>query len=101
MAVQEQERRQRLVLGRGAGSTTFRQGAEELADLLHAQFVRVAAAVESDVAPDPAHVGLLRSATVVARADRLPDTVEELWCARGGLLTDEETARLAGRRGGY
>jgi hypothetical protein len=72
VAVEEQERAQRLVLRGGRDATLHRQRAEECGDL-----GRVALAVKEDVAPDPGDVGLFGTTAVVAGAKRGADAVEE------------------------
>jgi len=59
VAVEEQERAQRLVLGRGGYPTFDGQGAEKACDFRRAHLGGMALAVEEDVAADPPDVGLL------------------------------------------
>ena len=79
LAVEEQERAQRLILCRGGNLLPNREGREELGDLGGAHLHRMAFAVEEDVPLNPVDVRLLGAAAVVAGADRLSDTVEEAW----------------------
>jgi hypothetical protein len=82
VAVEEQERAQRLVLGRGGHPTFDGQGAEKACDFRRAHLGGMALAVEEDVAADPPDVGLLGAATAVAKAVGLTHAVEELGRAR-------------------
>ncbi len=53
VAVEEQERAQRLVLGRGSHPTLDGQGTEKVSDFGRAHLGGMALAVEEDVAADP------------------------------------------------
>jgi hypothetical protein len=75
--VEEENRRQRLVLGRGADVTVYGQVREEGFDLARAEFLRMACAVEADEAADPVHVGLLGTQRVVACAYGVTNPIEE------------------------
>ncbi len=68
LAIEEEQRAQRLVL-RGRGDIAVDgQIAQEARDLGGAHLGRMALAVEDDVAPDPSDVGLLRAEAAVAGA---------------------------------
>ena len=86
VAVEKQERAQRLVLGRSGNPTLDRQGAEKASDLGRAHLGGMALAVEEDVATDPPDVGFLGAPTAVAKA------------VRYGLQKPLETAILPLRR---
>lgn len=58
LSVQEEQRAERLVLGRGGDMLLDGEVTQEGLDLGHAQISGVALAVEEDIAPDPANVGL-------------------------------------------
>ena len=85
VAVQEEERRERLVLGGGGDLAVGGEGGEEGVDLRLAQLVGVALAVEEDEALHPLDVRLLRAQRVVPRAEGRAQAVEEAgrW---GGLI---------------
>src|SRR5205823_13398777 len=75
--VQEQQRRQRLILRRRAHPPFHGKRREEARHFCHAHLVRVTLLVKHDVAPDPSHVGALGPASVVAAPERLTDRVEQ------------------------
>ena len=77
VAVQEEQRAQRLVLSRGGHLALDRERAEELGDLRRAHVDWISLAVEEDVSTDPRDVRLLGAATVVAGAQGAANTVEE------------------------
>ena len=77
LAVEEEERGERLILGRGGDAEVDGEGGEEGADRLRAELGRVALAVEEDVAADPAAVSLLGPRAVVADAQRRPHAVQQ------------------------
>lgn len=76
--VQEEQRGQRLVLRRRRHPRAHGERGQESLDLGFPQLRRMAATVEDDEAPDPAHVGLLRARAVMSRAKRGPHPIEEL-----------------------
>ena len=76
--VQKEQRRERLILRRGADALHAGEVGEERRNLVRPQRVRVAHAVELQEAADPAAVGFLGSRAVVSDAERSSDAVEEL-----------------------
>jgi hypothetical protein len=78
VAMQEEERRERLRLGRGADVVLRREVGEEGVDLRLAHRGGMTQAVEADEAPHPEAVGLLGAAAVVARAQGGAQLVDEL-----------------------
>jgi len=99
VAVEEQERAQRLVLGGGRDFALDGQGTEEARDLGGAHVGGMALAVEEDVPADPSDVRLLGAAAAVAEAVGFADAVEELGRAgrgRAGLRHDEGRVRRSG-----
>jgi hypothetical protein len=70
VAVEEEQRRERVVLGRGRDAPARRQGVQEGRDVLGAQRCGVAAALELVVAAHPAQVRLRRPRAEVAQAHR-------------------------------
>jgi hypothetical protein len=64
--IQQEERGHRLVLGRGGNTSLEREVREEGDDFSASHFIRMADAVEVDVAADPPHVGGFGPGTVVA-----------------------------------
>ena len=77
LAVQEQDRRQRLVLRRGRDVALRREMIEKRRHLRFAHRFRVALAVEKDETLDPVHVGIFRAPAVVTPPDRLVHPVEQ------------------------
>jgi len=75
--VEEQQRGQRLVLGRGGHLTLDRKRGQKARDLLCAHLTRMALAVKQDVPADPGDVRLLGAAAVVAGPERLANAIEE------------------------
>jgi len=76
--VQEQHRRQCLVLSRSAHMTLDGERAEKLPDLGLAHLRRVPIAVVQNEASDPAHTRLLGPVAVMQRTNRVADLVEGL-----------------------
>src|SRR5690606_25950204 len=77
-AVQEQQRRQRLVLRPGRHVALGRKQGQERLDLPLPDLPRVALAIDQDETPDPAHVRLLRTQAVMLQPQPLPPLVEQL-----------------------
>lgn len=77
LAVQEQQGRQRLVLGRGADLAVDREVAQKIFDLGCAHVLGMTLAVKQDIAADPPDVRLFRAQTVVLDPDALADQVQE------------------------
>ena len=77
LPVQEQQRRERLVLGGGRDVTFDGEVGQERVDLDVAHFPRMSPAVEEDEAPDPADVGILGARRVVPRSQRRAHEVEQ------------------------
>src|SRR2546428_12373942 len=69
VTVQEEQRAQRLVLGRGGHLALDRERAQEPGDLCRAHFDWMALAVEDDVSADPRDAGGLSGATAGAGAN--------------------------------
>jgi hypothetical protein len=84
VAVEEEERSQRLVLRRGADALAHGEVREEGVDLGLAHLGGMALVVEEDVAARPRDVGLLRAQAVVPRADRVAHAVEQARLSRRG-----------------
>src|SRR3989338_6526594 len=84
VAVEEQERAERLVLGRGGDAALDRQRAQEAGDLGRSHLGRVALAVEEDVAADPRDVGLLGAPAVVTGTHGVAHAVEQPRFGRAG-----------------
>ena len=82
VAVEEEERRERLVLGRGGDAGMGREVREESVDLPLAHLGRMPLAVEQDEAADPGGVRLLGAEAVVAHPDRLAEAIEQTRSAR-------------------
>jgi hypothetical protein len=76
-AVEEDQRAERLVLGRGRGVAPDREVVEEGGDLCGAHLARVTTVVKADELANPAEVRLLRARRVVESADRGRDGFEE------------------------
>ena len=76
LAVQEQDRAQRLVLRRRADVPFHRQVGEERGDLRFPELARVAYAVKADETADPCHVRLLRTTAVAVDTDGRAHLVE-------------------------
>lgn len=77
LAVEEEERAERLVLGRSGYLPVRREMREELADLIRAHLRGVALAVEEDEALDPVDVGALRADAIMPEPQGSPDLLEE------------------------
>jgi hypothetical protein len=85
VAVEEEERAQRLVLGAGAHSPPDGEIREKRDDLLWAHVLGMALSVVEDESPHPGDVGLLGPQAVVTLARGDPNAVEELrWKVDGG-----------------
>ncbi len=84
LAVEEQKRAQRLVLGGGRHFSLDGERREKLRDLRGAHLDGMALAVEQDVSADPRDVCLLGTAAVVARAEDIPRAVKETWLPLAG-----------------
>jgi hypothetical protein len=76
-AVEEEQRGQRLVLGRCCDLAAHRQIGKEVDDLGRAHLVWMALSMEQDEAPDPRGVRLLRAPAHVPQASGVADAVEE------------------------
>src|SRR2546428_3731778 len=102
VTVQEEQRAQRLVLGRGGHLALDRERAQEPGDLCRAHFDWMALAVEDDVSADPRDVGVLSAATVVASAKGSADTVGQTppRSALGSGVADGQRTGLAPLPGG-
>lgn len=77
VAVEKQERGQRLVLGRGADAVLDGEAREEALDLGRSHLARVPLAVEQDEAADPADVRSLGLRAAVAHPKRFAHAVEQ------------------------
>src|SRR5512132_1503319 len=93
--IEKQQRVEGLVLRGRSDPTLHGERGEEARDFGTAHLCGVTLAVEEDVALDPADVGLLGAAAVVAGTDRLTDAVEEAGLRRpdGGRLADGQHVR--------
>ena len=77
LLVEEKEGAEGLVLGRGGDMFLDREVSEKLRDLLLAHLLRMAFAVEEDVAPDPIEVDLFGADRVVLEAKVPAHAVEQ------------------------
>jgi hypothetical protein len=93
VAVQEQERRKRLALGRGTDFASGRQVRHECGNLGFAHAVWVAFVEKEDKAFDPGNVGFFGAGAVVPRANLVPNSVKESRSGRDLV----ERLRLGGR----
>ncbi len=87
VAVEEQERTQRLVLRRGRDLTIHGEMGEELPDFFYSHLRWVTLPVEEDEAPDPVRVSLLGAQAQVSEARDGADAFEE-----SGLLHVDKRA---------
>ena len=77
VAIQEQERAQRLILGRCGHAPLDGQRAQKLCDLRGAHFGGMALAMKQNEAADPSDVGLLRTPAAVTQPISLTHAVEQ------------------------
>jgi glycerol-3-phosphate dehydrogenase len=77
LAIKEQQRRQRLILRRGADLAVDREMAQKILDLVCAHVPGMTLAVKQDEAADPADVGLFSAQAVMLDPDALADLVQE------------------------
>jgi len=77
LAIEEQQRRQRLVLGGWRHLAFGRQPAEECRNLITAHLAGMALSVGQDEPPDPPQIGLLSTDAVVPQTDLCPDTIQQ------------------------
>lgn len=82
LLIKEKQGAQGLVLSGGGDGSVDGQMIEEGANVLFAHFVRVAFAVEEDVAPDPIDVGLLGPNAVMLDPQMPADPVEQFGLGR-------------------
>jgi len=78
IAVEEQDRRQRLVLGAGADVARGGQVRKEVLDVRRLQLPRVPAAVVPAQRDDPAPIGFLGARGIVLRTDARDECIAEL-----------------------
>jgi hypothetical protein len=78
VAVQKQDRGERLVLGRCCDAAFDRQVRKELRDLRGRHVRRVSFAVEQNEAPNPLEIGSFCSEAVVLSSDTVAHTIEQL-----------------------
>ncbi len=81
--IEEKQRRQGLVLGRGGHPAIPGQMVEKRRDLDRPQIPRVSLSMEVDEAPDPVKIGFLRAQAVVQAANRLPNLLQQARLRRG------------------
>lgn len=81
VTVEEEERRERLILRRRAHLAVDGQRRQETADLVRPHLARVPPAVKQDVAADPPDVRLLRP-PAMAGPKRLADPTQKRWSPR-------------------
>lgn len=79
MTIQEQKRGERLVLRRGADFLFHGKMREESIDLRLGHFVRMPYFMKEDEPFHPVAIGLFRTAAVMACAERLAKSIEQLW----------------------
>ncbi len=96
MAVEEEQRLQRLVLRGGAHLAVHREVGQELLDCGRAELARVSALVKSDVTPRPLQVRLLSAQRKVARAHPLARDREQAGHSVHGL-----SGLVEGRHGAH
>ena len=77
LAVEKQNRGQRLVLRRRSDLAVRGKMIEKRRHFRFAEHLGMALAIEEDEAPDPVHVGLLRAPTVVPNPNRLMHALEQ------------------------
>jgi hypothetical protein len=94
VAVQEQQRAQGLVLGRGRDVAIDSQRGQEPRDLRGAHLGGVALVVEEDIALDPPDIGVFGSVAVVAGLDGATDPVEEPRLGRRGPGARKQSSHL-------
>jgi hypothetical protein len=75
--IKEQDRVQRLILGRGGDIAANRQVAEEGCYFRCGHLTRVTLVVEEDEAPDPLQIRQLGSDAVVTQADDLAHLIQQ------------------------
>jgi hypothetical protein len=78
IAIEEQERAERLVLRRRADATLRREPRQKRGDLGGAHVRRMPLAMEENVPPNPIGVGVLGSPAVMFCANRLTNAIEQL-----------------------
>lgn len=101
LLVKKEQRRQRLVLGRGGDMVLHRQTRQEDADFPFAHLFRMAFCMEEDEAANPIDVGLLRSEAVVLDAQMPADAIEQSGTGdglRGGAITNQSMTEESERR---
>ena len=82
LAVQKQQRTERLILCRRADFSVDRQVGQIPPDFVTAHLRRVPLPVKHDEPADPRDVGFFSPATVVPNPHRRADSVEQLWLPR-------------------
>jgi hypothetical protein len=88
VAVQKEQRIERLILCRCAHLLVNRQRREKPSDLVLAYLQRLALAMEEDKPLDPTDLGLLCPDAVVSHRDRLPDLIEQFGLLACGSARD-------------
>jgi len=83
LLIEEQQRRERLILRASRDTARDRQVVQEGRHLRLAQLARMALAVKENEAPDPVHVGLLRAAAEILASYRLVDSIKKSRRGRG------------------
>ena len=90
ITIEEQQRRQRLVLGRSRYVPFRRQRGQERLDLTRAHILGVAFAVVEDVTFDPLGVGFFGTAAVVFGADSRPHLLQQPWFLDNAVFVDRK-----------
>jgi hypothetical protein len=79
LPIQEQQRAERLALGRRANLPFHREVRKIPTDLVTTHLRRMLLAVKDNEPPNPCGVGFFGPAAIVTKADRLAETIEQLW----------------------
>ncbi len=103
LAVEEEQRTERLVLGGTGDMALDGQRRQEPRHLESTHLERVPLAMEEDVPADPRDVGFLGAAAIVPGADGLADAVEEsrLRCAAGPISRTTSAEKTPSGDAGY
>jgi hypothetical protein len=86
IAVEEEQRRERLILCRGGDDPLGGEVREESADLVHTHLCRVSLAVKEDEALNPIGVGALGADAMMLQPQAPPDLLKERQSFSHGVL---------------
>ena len=84
-AIQKQQRRQRLVLGRSRHGPLDRQRSQKRLDFRFVHFGRVPLIVENDVPFRPQHTRLRGPQAVMLQADAITKSLQQFWGTGGKI----------------